>query len=244
MESGHQGAIALPLGFPVQFLVSTPATLSRQAGGQLFSDDGREAYLTSDPVFEAVSTLTGFVQTDKITEIWPLMERRLAATAIPFRTGCRDDASRWIWYSSCRLAEGSRRERDPVGPSPVTPRRSRRRRGSRRLRAHRRGEVGHPAEPGKVRLHDGVTWHELHPQGEGLFIGDTETAEKRAAAEYPNWSTFKDELGKGQYPPRLYQFNEIGDIVGRTADAIIRSGEDAKAALEAAQSQVTPLLNT
>jgi hypothetical protein len=42
----------------------------------------------------------------------------------------------------------------------------------------------------------------------------------------------------------LYQFNEIGDIVGRSVDSIIRSGEDAKAALEAAQSQVTPLLNS
>src|SRR5215213_11320609 len=62
-----QEAIALPLGFPAaEFLVID--AMARQAGGQLFSDDGREAMLTSDPVMKAVTTLAGFVQTDKITD--------------------------------------------------------------------------------------------------------------------------------------------------------------------------------
>ena len=62
-----QEAIALPLNFPgAQFLVLD--AMVRQAGGQLFSDDGREANLTSDPVLKAVTTLAGFVQTDKITD--------------------------------------------------------------------------------------------------------------------------------------------------------------------------------
>ena len=64
------------------------------------------------------------------------------------------------------------------------------------------------------------------------------------AAEYPQWDTFQEEFARGKYPPLLYQFNEIGDIVGRTVDSIVRSGEDPQAALEAAQASVTPLLNS
>ena len=60
--------------------------------------------------------------------------------------------------------------------------------------------------------------------GRSLHRGHAKPPKGDAADEYPNWSIFKDELGKGQYPPSLFQFNEIGDIVGRTADAIIRCG--------------------
>src|SRR5919107_4850131 len=62
-----QEAIALPLNFPgTQFLVLD--AMVRQAAGQIFSDDGREDFLTSDPVMKAVTTLAGFVQTGKITD--------------------------------------------------------------------------------------------------------------------------------------------------------------------------------
>jgi multiple sugar transport system substrate-binding protein len=62
-----QEAIALPLSFPgAQFLVIDAMT--RQAGGQLFSDDGKQANLTSDAVLKAVTTWAGFVQKDKITD--------------------------------------------------------------------------------------------------------------------------------------------------------------------------------
>ena len=76
----------------------------------------------------------------------------------------------------------------------------------------------HPAEAWKFVAHLASHGTEYFEQAEGLFIGDVATTESDAAAEYPNWSVFQEELAHGQYPPRLYQFNEIGDIVGRSVD--------------------------
>ena len=237
-----QEAIALPLNFPgAQFLVID--AMVHQAGGQLFSDDGSEAFLTSEPVLKAVTTLAGFVQTDKITD--PALNGTTAgADRDLFQSGV---AAMMLtggsWYRGTLVESEIGEVAVPV-PYP---------------RFEDGPDVGgdlygygltvsansqHPAEAWKfvaTLVGHGTDYFE---QAEGLFIGDLATAESSAAAEYPNWSVFQEELAHGQYPPRLYQFNEIGDIVGRTIDSIVRSGEDATAALEAAQSQVTPLLNT
>src|SRR5690606_7039550 len=42
--------------------------VSRQAGGQLFSDDGREEFLTSEPVLKAVQTFADLVNVSKVTD--------------------------------------------------------------------------------------------------------------------------------------------------------------------------------
>jgi multiple sugar transport system substrate-binding protein len=237
-----QEAIALPLNFPgAQFLVID--AMVHQAEGQLFSDDGTEAFLTSEPVLKAVMTLAGFVQTDKITD--PALNGTTAgADRDLFQNGV---AAMMLtggsWYRGT-LVESKVGEFAVPVPYP---------------RFEGGPDVGgdlygygltvsansqHPGEAWKfvATLADHGT--DYFEQAEGLFIGDVATAKSSAAAEYPNWSIFQEELAHGLYPPRLYQFNEIGDIVGRTIDSIVRSGEDATAALEAAQSQVTPLLNS
>jgi multiple sugar transport system substrate-binding protein len=237
-----QEAIALPLNFPgAQFLVFD--AMVRQAGGTLFSDDGREAFLTSDPVMKAVSTLAGFVQTDKITD--PALNGTTAdADRNLFQTGV---AAMMLtggsWYRGTLVESKVGEYAIPV-PYP-------RFEGGPDIGGDLYGygltvsaNSQHPAEAWKFVAHLASHGTEYFEQAEGLFIGDVATAESDAAAEYPHWDVFQEELAHGQYPPRLYQFNEIGDIVGRSVDSIIRSGEDAKAALEAAQSQVTPLLNS
>jgi multiple sugar transport system substrate-binding protein len=237
-----QEAIALPLNFPgAQFLVID--AMVRQAGGQLFSDDGREAFLTSDPVMKAVTTLAGFVQTDKITE--PGLNGTTAgADRDLFQNGV---AAMMLtggsWYRGTLVDAKVGADAIPV-PYP-------RFEGGPDIGGDLYGygltvsaNSEHPAEAWKFVATLASHGKEYFEQAEGLFIGDVATAESSAAAEYPNWDVFQEELAHGQYPPRLYQFNEIGDIVGRTVDSIVRSGEDAKAALEAAQAQVTPLLNS
>jgi len=236
-----QEAIALPLNFPgAQILVFD--AMVRQAGGQLFSEDGHEALLTSDPVMKAVTTLAGFVQTDKITD--PALNGTTAGSDRDlFQNGV---AAMMLtggsWYRGTLVDS-------KVGESAI-PMPYPRFEGGPDIAGDLYGygitvsaQSAHPAEAWKfiAFLSDhGTDYFE----NEGLFLGDKATTESSAVADFPNWSTFQDELAKGQYPPLQYQFNEISDIVGRTVDAIVRSGEDAKASLEAAQSQVTPLLNT
>jgi multiple sugar transport system substrate-binding protein len=237
-----QEAIALPLNFPgAQFLVFD--AMVRQAGGQLFSEDGREANLTSEPVLKAVTTLAGFVQTDKITE--------------PGLSGTTAGGDRDLFLNgvaAMMLTGGSwfrgNLEGTKVGDNAM-PVPYPRFEGGPDVAGDLYGygltvnaSSEHQAEAWKFVAELAAHGTDYFENAAGLFLGDTATAESSAAAEYPNWDVFQEELARGQYPPRLYQFNEIGDIVGRTVDAIIRSGEDPQAALEAAQSQVTPLLNS
>jgi multiple sugar transport system substrate-binding protein len=237
-----QEAIALPLAFPAaEFLVLD--AMVRQAGGQLFSDDGREANLTSDPVMKAVKTLAGFVQTDKITD--PALngttsgaDRSLfenGVTAMMLTGGS--------WYRGTLLESKVGESAIPV-PFP-------RFEGGPDVAGDLYGygltvsaQSAHPAEAWKFIAHLAGRGTDYFQKAEGLFLGDAATADSSVAGEYPHWDVFQEELSRGQYPPRLYQFNEIGDIVGRTLDAIIRSNEDPQASLEAAQGRVTPLLNT
>jgi ABC-type glycerol-3-phosphate transport system substrate-binding protein len=236
-----QEAIALPFSFPgAQFLVLD--AMARQAGGQLFSDDGTEAFLTSDPVVKAVTTLAGFVQTDKITD--PALNGTTAgADRDLFLNGV---AAMMLtggsWYRG--TLEGSEVGEHAI-PVPYP-----RFEGGPDIA----GDVyGYGLTVGASSQNPAEAWKFIgfltshgtdYFEAGGLFIGDAATAESDVAAESPNWDVFQAELAAGQYAPRLYQSNEISDIVGRTLDAVVRSADDPLVALEDAQARVTPLLNS
>jgi multiple sugar transport system substrate-binding protein len=237
-----QEAIALPLNFPgAQFLVID--AMVRQAGGQLFSDDGREANLTSDPVMKAVTTLAGFVQTDKITDPAlsgttaggdrDLFLNGVAAMMVTGGSWFRGNLAGTKVGDNAMAVPYPRFEGGPDEAGDLY---------GYGLTVNAQSEQ--PAEAWKFIAFLGGHGTDYFERASGLFLGDTATAESDVAAEYPQWDTFQEEFAHGKYPPLLYQFNEIGDIVGRTVDAIVRSGEDPQAALEAAQASVTPLLNS
>lgn len=244
MDSGQvtQEAISLPLSFPVaQYLVLD--AMVNQAGGQLFNDEGTEANLTSEAAVRAVTTLAGFVLTDKITD--PALN---GTTAGADRDLFQNGVSAMMvtggsWYAGT-LADSKVGEFAMPVPYP---------------RFEDGPDIGgavygygltvqasssNQAEAWKFIAYLASQGDTYFEQAGGLFLGDVATAEGEATAEFPNWSTFQDELGKGKYSPRLTQFNEISDIVGRTVDAVVRSGEDVTAALESAQSRVNSLLNS
>jgi multiple sugar transport system substrate-binding protein len=243
LESGQvvQEAIALPFNFPGgQFLVLD--AMARQAGGQLFSDDGTEAFLTSEPVVKAVTTLAGFVQTDKITD--PALNGTTAgADRDLFLNGV---AAMMVtggsWYQG--TLEGSEVGEHAI-PVPYP-----RFEGGPDVA----GDVyGYGLTVGASSQNPAEAWKFIgfltahgtdYFEAGGLFIGDAATAESDVAVESPNWDVFQAELAAGQYAPRLYQSNEISDIVGRTLDAVVRSADDPLVALEDAQARVTPLLNS
>jgi multiple sugar transport system substrate-binding protein len=245
IESGGQvtqEAIALPLNFPgAQFLVID--AMARQAGGQLFSDDGKQANLTSDAVLKAVTTFAGFVQKDKITD--PALNGTTAGSDRDlFQNGV---AAMMLtggsWYRGT-LADS--KVGDAAKPVPYP-----RFEGGPDVAGDVYGygltvnaQSAHQPEAWKFVAFLAAHGTDYFERAEGLFLGDKATADSSATAKFANWSTFQDELSHGHYAPSLYQGNEIADIVGRTIDAIVRSGQDPKSSLASAQSQVTPLLNS
>jgi ABC-type glycerol-3-phosphate transport system substrate-binding protein len=81
-------------------------------------------------------------------------------------------------------------------------------------------------------------------QKAGLFLGDKATVNSSVAKAFPNWSTFAEELAHGHYAPRLVNFAQISDIIGRGIDSIIENHQDPASVLPSLQSDVTPLLNS
>jgi ABC-type glycerol-3-phosphate transport system substrate-binding protein len=235
-----QEAIALPFNFPgAEFLVLD--AMVRQAGGQLFSSDGRHAYLTSKAVLKAVNTLAAFAQTDKITD--PALNGTTAGADRPlFQNGVAAmmvTGGSWYWGTMKGTKYG------PYAMAVPYPRFQ----GGPDIAGDLYGygltvdaHSAHQAEAWKF-----IAFLSAHGkdyfQNEGLFVGDKATATSSVAAHFHDWSTFSHELARGLYPPPLYQFNEIGDIVSRTLDSVVLSHQDPQAALASAQSRVTPLLN-
>jgi multiple sugar transport system substrate-binding protein len=235
-----QEAITLPFNFPAaQFLVLD--AMVRQAGGQLFSSDGRHAYLTSKAVLKAVSTLAAFAQRDKITD--PALNGTTAgADRSLFQNGVAAmmvTGGSWYWGTMKGTKNGQYAMAVPYprfqgGPDVA-------------------GDLyGYGLTVDAHSVHQAEAWKFVaflsahgtdYFQNEGLFVGDKATATSSVAAHFHDWSTFTHELARGVYPPRLYQYNEISDIVGRTLDAVVLSHQDPNAALASAQSRVSALLN-
>lgn len=235
-----QEAIALPFNFPgAQFLLLD--AVSRQAGGQLFSDDGREEFLTSEPVLKAVQTFADLVNVSKVTD--PAISGTTAGsdrdlflngvTAMMLTGGS--------WFRGSLNASEVGDDAIPV-PYP-------RFEGGPDVSGDLYGyglavgaQSAHTAEAWRFVAFLGSHGMDYFEAG-GLFIGDKATAESDLAAENPDWSVFQEELAKGHYHPRLVNYNEIADIVGRAFDSVVRAGEDAESAFTAAQSRVSSLLN-
>ena len=197
-----QEAIALPFNFPgAQFLLLD--AVARQAGGSLFSDDGREAYLASEPVLRAVQTFADFVRTSQITD--------------PALTGTTAGADRDLFLNgvtAMMLTGGSwfrgSLDASDVGefaiPTPY-PRFEDGADVSGDLYGYGWGVLAaseHPAEAWRFVAFLGSHGLDYFTNG-GLFIGDAATAESEEAAENPDWSVFQEELAKGHYHPRLGQ---------------------------------------
>jgi ABC-type glycerol-3-phosphate transport system substrate-binding protein len=90
-----------------------------------------------------------------------------------------------------------------------------------------------------------VASHGTEPfQKAGLFLGDKATVNSSVATSFPNWSTFAAELAHGHYTPRLVNFAQISDIIGRGVDSIIENHQDPASVLSSLQADVAPLLNS
>lgn len=238
-----QEGLALPFNFPpVEFFVLD--AMARQAGGSLFSADGRHAYLDSPAVVKAVTTLSSFVRPDMISD--PALNGTTAgAERTLFATGVASmivDAGTWFrpymqqQYAKVNaVAQAVPYPRFRGGPNTA-------------------GDLyGYGLVVDAHSAHQADAWQFIHFmlshgadyfQKTGIYLGDKATLTSKVARSFPNWNVFASELARGQYAPRLVHFAEVSDIVGRAVDSIILNHQDPKQTLSSVQSQITSLLNS
>jgi multiple sugar transport system substrate-binding protein len=236
-------AIALPFNFPVgEFLVLD--ALARQAGGSLFSADGKKAYLDSPAVVKAVTALASLVQPDKISD--PALN---GPTAGADRTLFGNGVAAMMltggtWYRS--VLSSTYQKVNAVATAVPYPR-----------FAGGSNSAGDLYGSGLVvdahSAHQALAWKfvafmlshgSAYFQKAGIFLGDKATVNSSVATSFPNWSTFAAELAHGHYAPRLNNFAQIADIVGRGIDSVIENHQDPATVLSSLQTDVTPLLNS
>jgi ABC-type glycerol-3-phosphate transport system substrate-binding protein len=235
-------AIALPFNFPiVEFLVLD--AMARQAGGSLISADGKTAYLNTPPVIKAVTALANLVEPAKVSD--PALNGPTAgADRTLFGTGVAAMMlTGGTWYRG--VLQTTYPKVNPVGIPVPYPRFAGGPNSAGDLYGYALVVDSHSANQAMAwKFVAYVAAHGTEPfQKAGLFLGDKATVNSPVTKSYPYWSTFAAELAHGHYTPRLVNFAQISDIIGRGVDSIIENHQDPATVLASLQADVTPLLN-
>jgi|GEM_PF-1277254 len=77
----------------------------------------------------------------------------------------------------------------------------------------------------------------------GIWLGDNDVLSDEATATVPNWDVFVEGFERGNFLPPLSQYNEISQILESAIQRVVVNGEDAQSVLDAAQAAIEPLLD-
>jgi multiple sugar transport system substrate-binding protein len=76
----------------------------------------------------------------------------------------------------------------------------------------------------------------------GLWLGDNATLNGPVTGDFPHWAVFKAAFGSGVFLPPLTHFTQITDIIERAIQQCVLNGQSGQASLDQAQSEIQPLM--
>jgi len=213
--------------------------LTRQAGGNLFSPDGKRANLTSAAAVKALGMWSDLVHKTKIND--PSLGPTASTDNLDiFGNGTAAmtnvGGSWFINYMKAGFPLGYKSYM--VGPEP-----------------HFAGGPATGADLYGFGLfvtstsrHQSEAWRfarfladngDAYFNQAGIWLGDKATLNN---AHTPHWDVFKTSFGQGRFLPPLTHFNEISTILERAVERVVLSGMSAQQSLQQAQQEVQPLL--
>jgi len=233
-----QEGISLPLYNALRDTLVLDA-LTRQAGGLLFSADGKKVYLTSPAAIKALSMWSDLVHVHKINDpsLGPTastdnLDLFGNGTAAMTNVG----GSWFISYMKAGFPKGYNSYM--VGPEPHFA-------GGPKVGADLYGFGLFVTSTSKQQA---ATWQfarfladngQTYFNDAGIWLGDKATL---ATAKTPHWDVFKKSFGQGFFLPPLTHFNEISAILERAIERVALNKVSAAQSLKQAQQEVQPLL--
>ncbi|HEX6478786.1 MAG TPA: ABC transporter substrate-binding protein [Ktedonobacteraceae bacterium] len=76
----------------------------------------------------------------------------------------------------------------------------------------------------------------------GLWLGDNATLNGSITQDFPHWAVFKAAFSRGVFLPPLAHFTEVTDAIERAIQRSILNGQSAQTSLDQAQQDIQPLL--
>jgi ABC-type glycerol-3-phosphate transport system substrate-binding protein len=238
-----QVELALPTNPPDNQLPVIEA-IAREFGGPVFNDDGTKAYLSSQPVIDAMTMLQKLVYDCK--------------AAAPSLNGSTTDADRLAFSSgqaAILLTGGSwyagslKQANSPAAPPVAAPFAYPTRAGQ----PSQSVSYGYAWVVPRGSKNQKLAWQfvkALADDGmenfkqDGLFNGTLAVANSDLAAQDPSWNTvWKPTLASAPPEVSLVRSSQVIVIIGNAMNDIVLNHADVRTTLEAAQAKVTPLLN-
>jgi multiple sugar transport system substrate-binding protein len=237
-----QEGLSLPLYNALRDTL-TLDSMTRQAGGLLFSNDGTKAYLNSPAAIKALQTWSDFVHASKINDpaLGPTASGDNlnifgAGTAAMTNVG-------GSWFTSILQQTFPKVYKTyAVGPEPLYP-------GGPNVGADL---YGFGLFVSKASQHQAAAWKfarfladhsdTYFTQG-GIWLGNKSTLTSKVTQTLPHWNVFVSNFAIGHFLPPLTHFNEVSTIIERAIERSVLQGQSASASLNQAQQEASSLVS-
>jgi multiple sugar transport system substrate-binding protein len=216
--------------------------MTRQAGGRLFSDDGKKAFLNSPAAVKALQTWSGFVHVDKIND--PALGPTASGNNLDlFGNGTAAMTNvGGSWFTSILQQTYPKVYKSyMVGPEPIFP-------GGPNVGADLYGfglfvtkTSQHPTEAWEFARFLADNGDTYFTDG-GIWLGGKATLTSKVTMTLPHWNVFKASFAQGFFLPPLVNYNQLSQIIERAIERSVLNGQSPQSSLNQAQQEAQPLM--
>jgi multiple sugar transport system substrate-binding protein len=216
--------------------------MTRQAGGRLFTDDGKKAFLNSPAAVKALQTWAGFVHTDKIND--PALGPTASGDNLDLfgnQTAAMTNVGGSWFTSILQQTYPKVYKAYAVGPEPRFA-------GGPNVGADL---YGFGLFVTKTSQHPAEAWHfarfladngDAYFTDAGIWLGGKDTLTSPVTKTLPHWNVFKSSFAQGFFLPPLVNYNQISQIIERAIERSVLNGQRPQSSLNQAQQEAQPLL--
>ncbi len=236
-----QEGLSLPLYNVIRDTL-TLDSMARQAGGGLFSEDGKKAMLNSPSAIKALQTWSDMVHVAKIND--PSLGPTAATdNTVLFGNGTAsmiNVGGSWL-TSILQQTYPKVYASYNVGPEP---------RFNTKLKIGS-DMYGFGLFVTKASQHQAAAWQfarfladhgNAYFSGAGIWLGDKSPLSPALTQTLKKWSVFHDSFAEGSFLPPVTQYNQLANIVERAIERSVLNGQSPQASLNQAQQEAQPLM--
>jgi multiple sugar transport system substrate-binding protein len=236
-----QEGISLPLYNVIRDTL-TLDSMARQAGGGLFSEDGKKAMLNSPSAIKALQTWSDMVHVQKIND------PALGPTASTDNTDLFGNGTAAMinvggsWLTAILQQTYPKVYADyNVGPEP---------RYNTQLKIGS-DMYGFGLFVTKASKNQAAAWKfsrflvdhsNDYFSGAGIWLGDKAPLSPALTKTLKKWSVFASSFAEGSFLPPVTNYNQLANIIERAIERSVLNGESPKDSLNQAQQEATPLM--
>ncbi len=236
-----QEGISLPLYNVVRDTL-TLDSMARQAGGGLFSEDGKKAMLNSPSAIKALQTWADMVHVSKIND------PALGPTASTDNTNLFGDGTASMTNVGGSWLTSILQQTYPkvykaynVGPEP---------RFNTKLKIGS-DIYGFGLFVTKASKNQAAAWQFArflvdhgndYFSGAGIWLGDKAPLNPKLTATLKKWNVFESTFSEGSFLPPVTNYNQLANIIERAIERSVLNGQSAKSSLDQAQQEAQPLM--